>query len=134
MDGSLPETKSPAVEEVLALCTLLEEHKGGSVTALDLRSLHSWTDFFIIATVQSGAHLEGLCRHIKDYIASQKIALYRPMGKNDGEATGAGGWKTVDLGTVVIHLMTAELREFYELEELWSSAGRIFPGYSSKSS
>jgi ribosomal silencing factor RsfS len=38
-----------------------------------------------------------------------------------------GGWNLVDMGTVVIHLMTAQSREFYELEELWNSAGRVYP-------
>ena len=132
MDGLLPETKppgnpdcpgNPGLEEVLALCTLLEEHKGGDVAALDLRNLHSWTDFFIIATVQSGAHLQGLLRHVKDFAVDRGYAVLRSQGKNDEN----GGWSLVDMGTVVIHLMTAQVREFYELEELWSSAGRIFP-------
>ena len=147
MDGSLPETnvsgglappgrlenpgnpenlsrpECPDLEEVLALCTLLEEHRGGDVAALDLRDLHSWTDFFIIATVQSGAHLQGMLRHIKDFAADRGLTLFRTQGKSDDN----GGWNLVDMGTAVIHLMTAPVREFYELEELWSSAGRIFP-------
>ena len=121
--------ENPGAAEVLAVCALLEDHKGGDVIALDLRELHTWTDFFIIATVSSGAHLQGLLRHIKDYADEAGLALLRTQRKNDN----SGGWSLVDLGTAVIHLMTPTSREFYELEELWSSAGQIYPADAVKS-
>jgi ribosomal silencing factor RsfS len=31
------------------------------------------------------------------------------------------------MGTAVIHLMTAQTREFYELEALWLPAERVYP-------
>jgi len=112
----------PGLDEVRAICTLLEEHKGGDVTALDLRELHSWTDFFIIATVSSAAHLHGLMRHITEYADSRGLAVFHRTQKEE-----SGGWDIVDMGTAVIHLMTTPSREFYELEELWSSARRVYP-------
>jgi ribosome-associated protein len=122
---------------------MLEDHKGGEVTALDLRQLHSWTDFFIIATVSSGTHLQGLLRHTKEFAQEKGLSVFRGQGKGDaGE-----GWTLIDMGTAVVHLMTAPVREFYELEALWFSAKRVYPpkletpavtdgenGYSSKSS
>ena len=118
-----PEIRAPGIEEVRAICALLEGHKGGSVTALDLRELHSWTDFFIIATVTSSAHLQGLMRHIGDFAVRERLAINGGRRKNSGDA----GWELVDMGTAVIHLMSAPSREFYELEDLWLSAGRIYP-------
>jgi len=123
MDESLPETRTAAKEEVLAICTLLEEHKGGDVIALDLKEIHNWTDYFIIVTVTSNAHLKGMLRHINDYAKSQQLQLFGGHRKNDD----GGGWNLVDMGTAVIHLMTAQTREFFKLEELWSSAGIIYP-------
>ena len=130
MDGSLQETSTqasagvPGLEEVRLLCKLLEEHKGDDVAALDLRELHSWTDFFIIATVSSSTHREGLLRHIKEFAGSHGLAvLNRTQRKNEEN----GGWNLVDMGTIIIHLMTSQSRNFYELEELWSSAGTIYP-------
>ncbi|GHV85368.1 ribosomal silencing factor RsfS [Spirochaetia bacterium] len=122
MDESLRATEQPGINEVRAICALLEEHRGDKVLAMDLRELHSWTDFFIIATVSSGAHQEGLLRHIKDFALERGLAILR--GSKRGPADG---WGLVDMGTLVIHLMNAQSREFYELEELWSSAGRIYP-------
>jgi ribosome-associated protein len=99
----------------------LEEHKGADVTALDLRELHSWTDFFVIATVTSNTHLQGLVRHIRDYADQRGISL-----RYNRKAALEDGWSLVDMGTAVIHLMSAPSRVFYELEQLWSSAGTIF--------
>ena len=131
--------------EVFSICRLLEEHKGGDVVALDLRKLNLWTDFFIIATVTSGVHLQGLLRHVKEFAAEQGLTIQRWTQKErnpvsvyrDDSAGGAspagsassasGGWSLIDMGTAVIHLMTAQSREFYELEALWSSAGQIYP-------
>jgi ribosome-associated protein len=118
MEGLLPEIK-----QVGAICRLLEEHRGGEVVALDLRKLHSWTDFFIIVTVTSNAHLQGLLRHIKDFATDQGFAILRGQQKHGS----ADGWSLVDMGTAVVHLMTAQMREFYELEELWQSAERVYP-------
>ncbi|MDR0598698.1 MAG: ribosome silencing factor [Treponema sp.] len=135
MDELLPE-----IRHVDELCRLLEEHKGGRVSALDLRELHCWTDFFIIATVSSGTHLQGLLRRLKEYAAEQGLLVFQGWRKRDD----SGGWSLVDMGTAVIHLMSAQSREFYELEELWAGAKKVYPPeppeplsgppYSSKSS
>jgi ribosome-associated protein len=110
-------------DPVKVLCTLLEEHKAGDVVALDLRELHSWTDYFIITTVTSGAHRDGLLRHIKDFAGEQGFAMRKGPGKSGFD----DGWSLVDLGTVVIHLMSSSSRSFYELEQLWSSAKIVWP-------
>ncbi|MDR0448690.1 MAG: ribosome silencing factor [Treponema sp.] len=138
MGESLQEIKTPDIKKVHALCTMLDEHKGGDIIALDLRELHSWTDFFVIVTVSSVAHLQGLLRHIKDFAELQGLGIFhRVQRKNEVNS----GWSLVDMGTAVIHLMTVQSRDFYELEELWSCAGQIYPvktvsdiNYSSKSS
>jgi ribosome-associated protein len=113
--------RGPNPEEVRAVCALLEEHKGDKVCALDLRELHSWTDFFVIATVTSNTHLEALARHVEDFAAENGLMA---RGKRSGLANG---WNLIDMGTAVIHLMSEPMREFYELEELWLSAGRFYP-------
>jgi ribosome-associated protein len=128
MEEPLQKTESPGLEAVKALCALLEDHKGADITALDLRELHSWTDYFIIATVASAAHRDGLLRHIKEFAGAEGFPLMRGPGKSPSTgAPSTGGWSLVDMGTVVIHLMSPDVRVFYELEELWSSAKTVYP-------
>jgi ribosome-associated protein len=123
----------------LEMGKLLAGHNGLNVVVMDMRSLNFWTDFFIIATVTSNTHLSGLERHIKDYTREKGMDILhrskRPDKKIDlasSELSSASGlfgseeWSLLDLGGIVIHLMTAKIRNFFELERLWSAAPIIF--------
>jgi ribosome-associated protein len=139
MNVMLQETDAPGAqkENALELGQLLADHNGGDIIVMDMRQLNFWTDFFVIATVSSSTHLSGLERHIKDYSREKGLEPRRSRKPNASVSTeaagGAGGdeWCLLDLGNVVIHLMTERTRSFYELERLWSQAPVI---YSSKSS
>jgi ribosome-associated protein len=112
------------LETALALGDLLREHKGGDVKILDLRGLNGWTDFFVIATVSSGAHLQGLERHVKEFSRERGPEILRRSRKPpaDPGAPAHDEWCLIDMGNVVIHLMSPQARSFYELERLWSAA------------
>jgi ribosome-associated protein len=97
------------------LSLLLQEHKGQDVCVLDLRGINNWTDFFIIATVASRTHIDGLERHIKEFCRENKIEIIGSSRKDADD-----GWRLIDLGLIIIHLMTSGVREFYELEKLWA--------------
>jgi ribosome-associated protein len=109
-------------EAVLALGSLLRDHRALDVVVLDLRECNSWTDFFVIATATSSSHLEGLERHIKDFCRDWNLEILRRSPRLRGE----DDWRVTDLGPVVIHLMSLRAREFYELERLWSAAPVVF--------
>jgi ribosome-associated protein len=110
------ESKDNDSKNATALCALLKEHKGGDVTLIDLQEISMWTDFFIIATTTSGAHQSGLERHIKEYAKEHNIEILR-RGR---QRKSNDDWQLIDLGNIVIHLMTESARSFYELERLWS--------------
>ena len=115
MEDMLQETKDlPVLQMVSELSELLSEHKGQNVSVLDLRGINNWTDFFIIATVSSSTHMDGLERHVKDFCRQKEIDIFGKSGnKTDDE------WRLIDLGSAVIHLMNINAREFYDLERLW---------------
>ena len=118
MEDMSPEIDPSAVPNAIA--ALLGDHKGGEVLMLDLREIEppAWTDFFIIATATSDAHLDGLERHVKDFCAERGIEILRRSRRPDGEDE----WRIIDLGTTVIHLFSRRAREFYDLERLYSMA------------
>jgi ribosome-associated protein len=97
---------------------LIQEHRGIDVLLMDLREINSWTDFFVVATVTSNTHVQGLQRHIKEFIQERGLEILRSRRKIPPDDE----WSLIDLGTIVIHLMTAKSRAFYELERLWSAA------------
>jgi ribosome-associated protein len=99
---------------------LLAEHKALQPVKIDLRRFNIWTDFFVVAGVTSAAHLDGLKRHIEEWAVENQVAL-RNRSRRDRAEKGAGDllWDVVDMGNVVVHLMSKDAREFYELEKLW---------------
>jgi ribosome-associated protein len=140
MNDMLPETETLGVDTPIALelGKLLADHNGGDVIVMDMRQLNFWTDFFVIATVSSSTHLSGLERHIKEYSRERGVEPRRsrkPAASAAAETAfgnnGGDEWCLIDLGGIVVHLMTERTRSFYELERLWSHASVI---YSSKSS
>jgi ribosome-associated protein len=120
----------------LELGRLLEDHNGKEVVVMDMTTLNFWTDFFVIATVTSNTHLQGLERHIKDLVREKELEILHRSRRPDTNADDE--WCLLDLGGIVIHLMTATARDFFELERLWSAAPLIYeaprPAHSSKSS
>jgi ribosome-associated protein len=125
------EDTSQASDLARKLGGLLEAHNAQDVAVLDLRGMNVWTDFFVIATATSNTHLDGLERHIKDHCRERDIEILRrsriPPAEDDE-------WRLIDLGSVVIHLMSARARNFYELERLWSLNASVRETHSSKSS
>jgi len=111
------EDMSPAIKanNAASVADLLREHKGENISLLDLRGICNWTDFFIIATVTSKTHMDGLSRHIKTFCGENNIDIFGSSGKNNED-----DWRLIDLGYAVIHLMTPASREFYDLERLWA--------------
>jgi len=117
---------------VMELGKLLDDHRGADVKVLDMRQLNFWTDFFIISTVTSNTHLLGLERHIKDFVRENNLEILHRSRRPDEDEQ----WCLLDLGSIVIHLMTERVRDFFELERLWGAAPVVYgaKAYSSKSS
>ena len=102
-------------EKAIEIAKLMEDGKGNDVTLLDISGLNSWTDYFVIVTVTSSAHWQGLYKQIKDYIKDNDLEIHVTNRKSpDGD-----DWNLIDLGAIVVHLMSAQAREFYNLEKLW---------------
>jgi ribosome-associated protein len=115
MDNMLSKTENPGLCEIAEpLAGLLREHNGQDVCLLDIRGINDWTDFFIIATISSRTHMDGLERHIKDFCRENGIEIFGISPKSTDDE-----WRLIDLGSTIIHLMNSRARDFYELEKLW---------------
>jgi len=125
MEDMLPETEQGRSQAVgiasensmwNSLGVLLMEHKGQDVSVLDLRGICDWIDFFVIATVSSNAHMDGLERHIMEFCRENGFEVLRKSRKSE---SGDDEWRLIDLGSMFIHLMTKSARSFYDLERLY---------------
>lgn len=94
----------------------LQDMKGVEIRALDVRGMTTLTDFMVIASGTSDRHVKSLARQVQD---NARRAGVKPMGV-EGEPEGE--WVLVDLRDVVVHVMRPQVRDFYNLEKLWSVA------------
>ncbi len=107
-------------EKAIELAKLMIDGKGKDVVLLDISGLNSWTDYFVIVTVSSSTHWQGLFKQVKEYIKDNDLQIHVTNKKSpDGD-----DWNLIDLGPIVIHLMSEQARQFYDLEKLWHS-GRV---------
>ena len=110
-------------DAALKIAQIAQESKGEDVVVLDVSSLCSWTDFFVLVTVTSSVQKQGLLKRIGELLPSAGLKEHTV-----GHKTPQGDdWNIVDLGAIVIHLMSGEAREFYDLETLWQAAPRLVP-------
>lgn len=114
-------TEKTTEQKALELAQLMEDGKGQDVSVLDISKLNSWTDYFVIVTVTSGAQAEGLYKYVKDYNKENGLEFHQTGHK----APQGNEWILLDLGAIVIHLMTQEARDFYELEKLWHAGVKL---------
>ena len=92
----------------------LEDLKGQDITVLDVMPLTTVTDTMIICTGTSSRHVKALAQNV---VEEAKHAGHQPLGV---EGMDQGEWALVDLGGVVVHVMQAQARIFYQLEKLWT--------------
>lgn len=92
----------------------LDDLKAQKVVQLDVREMTDVTDYLIIANGTSNRHVKSLANNVVEEL---KKADHRPLGV---EGMEAGEWVLVDYADVVVHLMLPAIRDFYELEKLWS--------------
>lgn len=125
--GVQPPNKEKNMKEcALSLAQILEDAKGASVTALDISGLAAFADFFVIATAASSVHMGGLYRAALDGAAAMGMRTVPTRQRNSSSEE----WQLLDFGDIIVHLMTAPARAFYDLENLWFGAGKIWPPQS----
>ena len=109
----------------MRVATLLNDAQARDTVALDLRDNCSFADYFVVTTVNSQGHLRGLILQLDELFAELDVDPLHPRKRDS-----AIGWVLIDLGFAVIHLMSEEMRAFYELERLWFGSQAIYSSAS----
>ena len=93
----------------------LEDIKAFDIVSIDIRKQASIADYIIIASANSSRQAKALADNIKDRMQKINIPLIGIEGDSGSE------WVLVDLGDIIIHIMTPTSRMHFNLEELWVS-------------
>jgi len=93
----------------------LEDAKAQNINVIDVQDKTPITDFMIVCSGTSS-------RHVKS-IAVQLVQKAKEQGKQpigvEGEDTSE--WVLVDFGDAIVHVMQANVRDYYQIEKLWSN-------------
>lgn len=103
---------SNAINQIVV--NALEDLKGKNIVEIDVRELSQVMDTLVIASGTSSRHVKSLANNV---VVDAKQEGIQPLGV---EGIDAGDWVLVDFGDTVVHVMQQEVRDFYDLEKLWS--------------
>lgn len=92
----------------------LDDIKAQDIVRLDVRNMTTVTDYMVIASGTSNRHVKALIDNVAEKAAE---AGHKPLGVEGEEG---GEWVLLDLGDTLVHVMLPKVREFYNLEKLWS--------------
>jgi len=103
-------------EPVRLAVQAIEDRKGAEIAVLDLRGVNDATDFFVIASGTSDAHVRGIGDAVAERLAGHGLRAHHIEGSTGGK------WVLLDYVDFVVHLFHPEARAFYQLERLWHDA------------
>ena len=105
-----------AIAQARRVVELAEDKKASDIVLLDVRSLTSLADYFVICSGGSERQLGAIADGIA---AGLKADGVLPLGREGG---AGAHWVLIDFGAVVVHVFAPPERDFYQLEKLWADA------------
>ena len=92
----------------------LDDIKGQEIVVLDITDQTDIADYMVVASGSSNRQVRALVDHVVEEAGKRGI---RPLGVEGHEQ---GDWVLIDLTDVIVHVMLPKVRDFYDLERLWS--------------
>jgi ribosome-associated protein len=119
MPTSKNKNKNATLDEIRLAVSAIEDKKGEAIRVLDVRDKSSITDYLVLATGTSNPHLKAIK-------GALDLALKEAGVQLIGEDREIGsGWIVVDAFDFMVHLQTEEMRDFYQLDQLWRDACEV---------
>jgi ribosome-associated protein len=116
----MAEPKSPRISPAdlaTACMEIAADRKAGNVIKIDVGELSLIAECFVLCTAGSEPHLKALEGHLGRELLKRYNVRPRTV-----DGSPASQWIVMDFSGVVVHLLTEETRELYQLENLWQNA------------
>lgn len=105
----------PAV--LTAILASLEDDKAEDIVTIDLRGRSSMCDAMVVATGRSSRQVAAISEKLVERLKTGHAITARTEGRDTGD------WVLIDAGDVVVHVFRPEVRDFYQIEKMWQTAG-----------
>ena len=111
-----PLASNPSTPAWLTAVRAAESKKATDIQVLDLRSVTSFADFFVIATGSNPKQIQAISEEIGLQLEQRGEHPLSVEGFQNAE------WVLADYGDFLIHVFSAKARAYYELDRLWRHA------------
>jgi ribosome-associated protein len=91
----------------------LEDKKAEAILLLDMQGRCPFADYFVLCTGSSDRMLRALAETVAEAAHREGHTPARLEGHS------VNGWILVDVGAVIVHILSPDRREYYDLESLW---------------
>ena len=106
-------------DKALLLTRHALEKKAYDLVVLDVHALTSIADYFILCSGRSDRQVQSIAQGLEENAADDGVKPYAVEG------TQRGHWVLMDFSDVIVHVFYEPVREFYDLDGLWSHAPRV---------
>lgn len=96
------------------------EKKAFDVRVLEVRGLSSLTDYLLLASGRSDRQVQAVAESVRLGLKKEHATL--PLAV---EGMNEGRWVLIDYGDVMVHVFQQPVRDFYDLDGLWSEAAEV---------
>jgi ribosome-associated protein len=103
---------APLLKEVLHW---LDEAKAEEIVTIDLKGKSSLGDYMVIATGRSDRHVGAIAEQLRKHLKEKGVGGVRVEGLETCD------WVLIDAVDILVHVFRAEVRDFYNLEKMWSA-------------
>ncbi len=110
---------TPATRLAAVLARAADDAKANEIVVLKVGEVSDIADYFIVASGTSDAHVRSTADKLVEAAKADGTSVLHVEG------TESGKWVVLDFVDVVVHLFVPALREYYQLERLWSDAPRV---------
>ena len=106
------------IKKSIDLCKFIKrslcKNKAKEITVIDLKKKTSIADYMIICTGTSNRHITALSNYLSEDLKKLNLNMLNIEGRKNGD------WIIVDIGDIIVHLFRGEVREYYNLEKMWT--------------
>jgi len=107
-------TKNISEKLMKLITSTLSDEKAAEIIKIDLRGRTEIADYMVICSGSSTRQVSALSEKILDLTKTEFKIISKTEGKSQGD------WVLIDSGDVITHIFRPEVRDFYQLEKLWS--------------
>jgi ribosome-associated protein len=97
----------------------MQNKKASAIIVLDLSSLGTFTEYFVVCTGFSTPQVQAICSEVEEQLYKE---LRREPEHREGRSSA--DWALLDFGSFIVHVFSDQARRYYDLERLWRNVPR----------